>query len=122
MQCHSDAVSCLLVAGGTLFSASHDFAIVAQEEPVRRGDVPASAAASRRRWLCKFESARVVRHGAVLCMAANENQLISGDAVGAALVQAPRKYSTAADRPKPSSSLDPSETVLESRASSSSRT
>ena len=28
VQCHSDAVSCLLVAGGTLFSAGHDFAIV----------------------------------------------------------------------------------------------
>ena len=61
-----------------------------------------------------FESARVVHNGAVLCMTANENQLISGDAVGTAMVQAPRKYYDKPQiRPKPNSSLDPNETVLE---------
>ena len=117
VQCHSDAVSCLLVAGGTLFSAGHDFAIVTWLAPEleEHDEVNELGRKETKMKLVQgFESARVVHNGAVLCMTANENQLISGDAVGTAMVQAPRKYYDKPQiRPKPNSSLDPNETVLE---------
>ena len=39
-----------------------------------------------------FESARVVHQGPVLCVCANEMQLITGDGVGVVVVQQPKKY------------------------------